>query len=668
MNHNIKYPIIISFLLSFGTLVFSQEDIPTYYYGNNKEWFIENIPFIDVPDRQIMDVYYYRWEMYKRHLRNIGEHGYVITEFAPSVPWEGPYSTIVAAAGHHIYEGRWIKDKRYLDDYIDFWYKGFGNQFQYSSWLNDAIYKYHLIKGDNDWIKSYLPAMIADYQGWTDKRFDKEKGMFWQKPTEDATEYTVSGYMVGEGWAGDAYRPTINAYMYANAQAIREVALLKGDITIAEKFNNIASELKKRIQEYLWNGEIQQFMDRFTDRYADKGLSFEFINAPEINGYVPWMFNLPDDNQAYIQSWEKLLDENIFFSPYGPRTIDARSPYYMLESRTPGAKPGLGECEWNGPSWPYQTCQVLMGMANVLHNYNQDVITKDDYFTLLKIYTQSQYKNCKPYIAENLNPDTGEWIADFPNRSENYNHSTYNDLILTGLLGIHPRGGDSIILEPLIPDCWTYFSVKNITYHGHNLDILYDKAGTRYNKGKGLHVYVNGELAYQSAELKKHTICTPSARKQEKTNHIFNYAFNDKGEGYPKASASFTNDNENPYEAIDGRTWFDEFPHNRWTTLGSTNENEWFEVDLGKPKVINTVHLSFYEDGSNILLPENFVLEYWTGRAWKEIARYSNPIAGCTNKYKFNPVETSQIRIVFPTVETAVGIVEIEIGRRDITF
>ena len=29
------------------------------------DWFEQNIPFLDIPDQQIQDVYYYRWQTYK---------------------------------------------------------------------------------------------------------------------------------------------------------------------------------------------------------------------------------------------------------------------------------------------------------------------------------------------------------------------------------------------------------------------------------------------------------------------------------------------------------------------------------------------------------------------------------------------------------------------------
>ena len=31
-------------------------------------WFEENVPILDVPEQQIQDVYYYRWQTWREHL------------------------------------------------------------------------------------------------------------------------------------------------------------------------------------------------------------------------------------------------------------------------------------------------------------------------------------------------------------------------------------------------------------------------------------------------------------------------------------------------------------------------------------------------------------------------------------------------------------------------
>ena len=98
------------------------------YYGEDAQWYIDNIPFFECSDKQIEQVYYYRWKLYKAHIRNVGDNKFVITEFINHVGWDrDPYCTINAATMHHIYEGRWLKDKRYMDGYINNMYQDGGN-------------------------------------------------------------------------------------------------------------------------------------------------------------------------------------------------------------------------------------------------------------------------------------------------------------------------------------------------------------------------------------------------------------------------------------------------------------------------------------------------------------------------------------------------------------
>ncbi|WP_347834826.1 hypothetical protein [Gracilibacillus sp. JCM 18860] len=50
------------------------------------------------------------------------------------------------------------------------------------------------------------------------------------------------------------------------------------------------------------------------------------------------------------------------------------------------------ECLWNGPSWPFATSQTLTAMANVLNDYEQQVIHKEDYWNILSTYAQCHYR------------------------------------------------------------------------------------------------------------------------------------------------------------------------------------------------------------------------------------------------------------------------------------
>lgn len=49
---------------------------------DDHQWYLDNIPFIDVPDKSMQEIYYYRASVIKRHLRWAHEgHGWVVTEF-----------------------------------------------------------------------------------------------------------------------------------------------------------------------------------------------------------------------------------------------------------------------------------------------------------------------------------------------------------------------------------------------------------------------------------------------------------------------------------------------------------------------------------------------------------------------------------------------------------
>src|ERR1017187_1443881 len=87
------------------------------------DWLRKNIPFFECPDREVEEIYYFRWWSFRKHLVQT-TNGVVFTEFLTPVKHAGIYNTISCAAGFHLAEGRWLRDQGYLDDYIRFWLRG----------------------------------------------------------------------------------------------------------------------------------------------------------------------------------------------------------------------------------------------------------------------------------------------------------------------------------------------------------------------------------------------------------------------------------------------------------------------------------------------------------------------------------------------------------------
>ena len=143
-----------------------------------------------------------------------------------------------------------------------------------------------------------------------------------------------------------------------------------------------------------------------------------------------------------------------------------------------------------------------------MDNHSQKVTNDSVYFSQLEKLVQSQYHRGLPYIGEYLDEVTGYWLKGDQERSRYYNHSTFNDLIITGLIGLRPRMDNTIEVNPLLPaGKWNWFCLDNVLYHGHNLSIVWDEDGSRYHIGKGLSIFVDGNKVGHADTLSK-VICT----------------------------------------------------------------------------------------------------------------------------------------------------------------
>jgi len=449
------------------------------------DWMKQNIPLFECPQKNFEELFYYRWWTLRKHIEKTPQ-GFAFTEFLVPRTYADKYNLISSALGHHMYESRWLHDKKYMDDNLMIWFRGNDGKAMkklrfYSGWNEDAIYNRYLVNGDKKFIVDLLPELEADYSGWEqDKK--SANGLYWQYDVRDAMEETISG-----GRKEKNARPSINGYMYGNAKALAAIAKLSGKNGDAVLYNKKADSIKQLTQLKLWN-EDQQFFEVLKEKDTSS-------NVREEIGFIPWYFNMPDDK--YNIAWKSVTDIKTFCAPYGITTADRSHPLFRTH--------GCCKCEWDGAVWPFATSQTLTAMANLLNNYKQRVVTNNNYFDQLETLVRSQYVNGKPYIGEYLDEKTGVWLKG-EERSRYYNHSTFNDLIITGLVGLRPRADDIIEVNPLLPaNKWDWFCLDNVLYHGKIVTIIWDKTGMKYKKGKGLGVWVNGKKIASAEKLQKLT-------------------------------------------------------------------------------------------------------------------------------------------------------------------
>ncbi|MCW0481830.1 MGH1-like glycoside hydrolase domain-containing protein [Gaoshiqia sediminis] len=448
------------------------------------DWMKTNIPLFECPQDNFEEMYYYRWWTLRKHITET-PMGYGITEFLVDRPYADKYNLISCALGHHIMETRWLHNPVYLQDNVKIWFRGndggmMSKLLKFSSWTAFALYNSYLVNADKAFVTEMLPDLAEEYQQWeVEKRLPN--GLFWQYDVRDGMEEQISG-----GRKVKNKRPTINSYMYGNALALSKIAGLNGNQKLSDFYAAKADTMKQLVLENLWSAD-----DQFFETVKEEG---GFAQVREAIGYIPWYFNLP--NVEHSVAWKQVTDNNGFLAPYGLTTAERRHPDFRSH--------GCCRCEWDGAIWPFATAQTLTGMANLLNDYQQSVVNKNDYFMHMELYVESQYHRGRPYIGEYQDETTGYWLKGDQERSRYYNHSTFNDLMISGLIGLRPRADEVIEVNPLIPeDKWDWFCLDNLLYHGKTLTIIWDKTGEKYKKGKGLSIWANGKEIGRTARLEK---------------------------------------------------------------------------------------------------------------------------------------------------------------------
>ncbi len=398
------------------------------------------------------------------------------------VSWAGKHNTIIAASGFHISEAKWLKcGKELVEDYVKFWLDEKSYTYLYSTWLIYSVYEYCKHINDFTFAVNNIDLLVRFFETFHNEH-KTESGLYWSFDGNDAMELSISGTNTNlEREKG--LRPTLNSYMAANAYALFKIARKAGKKDIACKYEKKFIEIKQKLNTYLWDGDFYKanHIDTFKSVPDFNNVPKE-RNAKELLGFIPWCFNLAPKGREF--AFEELKNKDGFLNEYGFTTAEQRHKRYLYKSNH--------DCLWNGYIWPFATSQTLYAMINLLTNYTQNVISKQDFYNALLVFTRSQHitdengqKIC--WIDENKNPITNEWEArsilkNFgwleekggKERGKDYNHSAFCDIVLKGLLGITVKDGE-ITVEPKIPDSWEYFNVDNLWVNNCCYNISYTK-------------------------------------------------------------------------------------------------------------------------------------------------------------------------------------------------
>ena len=460
-----------------------------------KRFLLANVPRFACPDKDIERTYHFRWWTYRKHLKR-GDTGWRVTEFLPKVSWSGTDNTIVCAAGHHFREGRWLRDPRYLADNARFWLadERARHRWTYSSWLFTGTCQLAETSGLDALPAELLDAAVRYWSRWEEgfeRRLWSTAGVVRMGGDGKGGFRSVDGYEGTEiSLGGSGWKPLMNAAMWSEATHIAAVARRAGRRQLAETFAQKAEGVRRTLMEKCWNADVGFFTTRLYDGTPG--------TVRELHGYAPWYFGVPVEVKA---DWAQLTDPQGFAAACGLSFPERRAKGFTVSYEG-------HVCQWNGPSWPFATSIALTALANDLHA-RPTAEGRRTFGALMRQYAMQQQLQAPgraslvPWIDENLNPDRPDWIARTcllrrkaqpRERGKDYNHSTFCDLVINGIVGFVPEGARGFKVDPLADPGWEYFVLEALRYRGHEVTV-------RYLRGQGLEVEVDGQPAASRGDL-----------------------------------------------------------------------------------------------------------------------------------------------------------------------
>lgn len=359
--------------------------------------------------------------------------------------------------------------------------------------------------------------------------------------------------------------------------------------------------------------------------------------------FMPFVEGIPPNTDNYKQALRYYTDAKQF----------PIMPFYTA-NQTDQAEAGSGGT--NNFSNINSTLQAQV-FAKAIREYPSQYVTPQMYRKLLEWLTWVQYID-----GDNQFPDNNEFFFDWDPETRTLGRSGihhdilggYNFMLIDDIAGVRPRLDEQLELWP-IDVGYEYFTVNNLSYHGKDLTVVWDKPdGSTHYAGvpEGFSAYVDGQHAftvdglahltwdskngkvkildgsgtairYDDEEIRVPKATDIRLRDNARVVDMFQKAGADisrttgndpnLAEGRP-VTASFTTTTPalrvtDPKYAVDGftisglpangpagqaRTGY-LAPNTIWGTEGSPNAQDWLEVDLGG-KQVDTVKLYFFND------------------------------------------------------------------------
>jgi hypothetical protein len=677
----------------------------TKHVTEYNQWWADNIPYLDIPDKNVEKTIYYRWWLMRFNYLDADIPGNDY-QFPTSVEGALGYNNAIDLTlplfiddlkyfrnaaysyGPWVSAGEVAGNGQFVDNPGDpaNWSASHAQYISASAWRS---YELHggpapiaeklatYAEGD---VNGQLAAMDSNHNDVLDTNWNS-----WTGNDSDAVSFD--------------YKPGVSldrpetAFTWANAEAGEAAYQLAGDSSGASRLGDLAGKIRTGVLNTLWDSDDKELLSAV----ASTG---EKDPWKEINNYDPYtvgMMPTPDGTTQNDQYTEALR----FFADADEFPI---FPFYTADQKDKAAATAAGRPGTNNFSVINSTGLMNM-MASAIRHYPSSYITGDSLKKLIDWNAWAAYQD----DGDNRYPDTNEFWANGSADPQDIGYRSWihqtilgatNHTIIEDMMGLQPQADDTVEMWPIDMGV-DHFAASNIRYRNANLSITWVKPGATSPYGadvpEGYSIYVNGTRVATAPSL-EHFVYHPDSgtvtfpdgtgtadyattsdleapqdvtyAASSRTSDIFADVGVDLSApsqvdlaANATATATYSASGQAPAGVVDGTTAIKP----RWGTAGTTHAHDTVTLTLPQSKTVDDLQAFFYSDklAGGEREPATYTVEYDDGGTWKPVTGQSRTPAypqANHNEVRFAPVTTDAIRVeVTPQAGFSTGIKELQL-------
>lgn len=263
---------------------------------------------------------------------------------------------------------------------------------------------------DFSWINEELYRKLQKIISYREKiSYDESYGLFFW---DDAMSSGADNNVVltnDKNLPGAFISVDLSAFMYREYKSMAKISSVLGYSQEREHYLNKASNVKEKMQEFLWDDLSKSFWNVF----RSSGRKYKRVSYSNFIPLIDKDLLSEKNGQEFIQSF--LWNETHMLASYGLRTLSQKDPDYNNENII------VPYSNWQGPVWPIANFLYSVGLKN--YGFNDECT---ELASKLGKLVLDDIKDCGT-MHENYHADTGEPLAPTAEQSK--------DNIFTGFVG-----------------------------------------------------------------------------------------------------------------------------------------------------------------------------------------------------------------------------------------